>query len=66
MDRNLLEKQHWQINLPKHFNTVWIPEFARDYLQEKWDKTKQICQQDDMLPIAIGQTKLKMKDYKGK
>jgi len=44
--------------LAEHFNTVWIPEFARDYLQDKWNKTKQICQQEDLLPIAIGQTKL--------
>jgi NadR type nicotinamide-nucleotide adenylyltransferase len=44
--------------LAEHFNTIWIPEFARDYLQDKWNKTKQICQQEDLLPIAIGQTKL--------
>ncbi|RAR48093.1 DUF4301 family protein [Flavobacterium lacus] len=44
--------------LAEHFNTVWIPEFARDYLQQKWDQQQQICQKDDLLPIAIGQTKL--------
>jgi hypothetical protein len=21
-----------------HYKTAWVPEFARDYLQEKWDK----------------------------
>lgn len=46
------------IQLAEHFKTAWVPEFARDYLQEKWDKTAQICNIDDMLPIAIGQTKL--------
>ncbi len=44
--------------LAEHFKTAWIPEFARDYLQKKWDKTKQICAIGDMLPIAYGQTKL--------
>ena len=44
--------------LAEHFDTVWTPEFARDYLQEKWDKTAQICDVNDMLPIAYGQTKL--------
>ncbi|MBC7847888.1 MAG: DUF4301 family protein [Flavobacterium sp.] len=46
------------IQLAEHFNTAWAPEFARDYLQEKWDKKEQICDVDDMLPIAYGQTKL--------
>lgn len=44
--------------LATHFDTVWIPEFARDYLQEKLDKTGEICVLEDLLPIAIGQTKL--------
>jgi nicotinamide riboside kinase len=46
------------IQLAEHFNTAWAPEFARDYLQEKWDSTGKICGIDDMLPIAYGQTKL--------
>ncbi|MFI0491270.1 DUF4301 family protein [Flavobacterium sp.] len=46
------------IQLAEHFKTAWVPEFARDYLQEKWDKTGQICDIDDMLPIAYGQVKL--------
>lgn len=44
--------------LAEHFNTAWTPEFARDYLQEKWDATNEICNESDMLPIAIGQTQL--------
>lgn len=44
--------------LAEHFDTVWAPEFARNYLQEKWEKTAQICDVNDMLPIAYGQTKL--------
>jgi len=44
--------------LAEHFNTKWVPEFARDYLQEKWNNSKQICEELDLLPIAIGQIKL--------
>ena len=44
--------------LAEHFDTVWAPEFAREYLQEKWDREKQICEPDDLIPIAVGQTKL--------
>ncbi len=44
--------------LANHFNTVWAAEFARDYLQEKWNTKKEICTAEDLLPIAIGQMKL--------
>lgn len=46
------------MQLAEYFETAWVPEFARDYLQEKWDSTSQICDVNDMLPIACGQTKL--------
>jgi nicotinamide riboside kinase len=46
------------IQLAEHFKTAWAPEFARDYLQEKWDKAAEICDVNDMLPIAYGQVKL--------
>jgi len=44
--------------LALHYATVYAPEFARDYLQEKWDKFKSICDVSDMLPIAYGQIQL--------
>ena len=44
--------------LAGHFDTVWAPEFARDYLQQKWDASGKICEPEDLMPIAIGQTKL--------
>lgn len=44
--------------LAKHYTTVWTPEFARNYLQKKWDDSATICQREDIIPIAIGQTKL--------
>jgi len=44
--------------LARHYNTVWIPEFARDYLQNKWNNERKTCEYEDLLPIAIGQMKL--------
>jgi len=44
--------------LAEHFKTEWAPEFARDYLQQKWDSKKEICTPEDLLPIAVGQMKL--------
>jgi nicotinamide riboside kinase len=44
--------------LASNFNTVWAPEFARDYLQEKWNVKQEICVAEDLLPIAIGQMQL--------
>ncbi|WP_338647145.1 DUF4301 family protein [Flavobacterium sp. KS-LB2] len=44
--------------LAEYYKTEWVPEYAREYLQEKWDKNQQICDVEDMLPIAYGQTKL--------
>ncbi len=44
--------------LAAHFQTVWAPEFAREYLQQKWDDKQQVCEPEDLLPIAVGQTKL--------
>ena len=41
--------------LASHYKTVWVPEFARDYLQEIWDRENKICSYDDLLPIAYGQ-----------
>jgi nicotinamide riboside kinase len=46
------------IQLAEYYNTACVPEFAREYLQEKWDNNGEICDVNDMLPIAYGQTKL--------
>lgn len=46
------------IQLAEYYKTVSVPEFARNYLQEKWNKNQLICDIYDMLPIAYGQTKL--------
>ena len=44
--------------LARHYNTVWVPEFARGYLQDKWNNERLTCEHSDLLPIAIGQMKL--------
>ena len=44
--------------LAAHFETNWAPEFAREYLEQKFLETGKICEPDDLLPIAIGQTKI--------
>lgn len=44
--------------LARHYNTVWAPEFAREYLQNKWNNERKVCEQSDILPIAEGQIKL--------
>ncbi len=43
--------------LANYYKTIMVPEFARNYLQEKWDKSKTVCTPDDLLPIALGQIK---------
>jgi NadR type nicotinamide-nucleotide adenylyltransferase len=43
--------------LARHYNSVWVPEYARDYLQEKWNNERKTCEPHDLLPIAEGQIK---------
>lgn len=44
--------------LAEYYNTHWVPEYMREYLQKKWDETKEICEYEDLIPIAEGQMKL--------
>ena len=46
------------IQLAKHYNTVWVQEYARPYLQKVWNQARRTCQQKDILPIAFGQIAL--------
>lgn len=41
--------------LARHYNTVWVPEYAREYLQNKWNNERKTCESHDLLPIAEGQ-----------
>lgn len=44
--------------LASHYGTEWVPEYAREYLQDKWDREGKICEPHDLLPIAKGQMRL--------
>lgn len=44
--------------LARHYNSVWVPEYAREYLQNKWNNERKTCEPKDLLPIAIGQIRL--------
>lgn len=44
--------------LARHYHTVWAPEFAREYLQDKWNNERKTCEASDLIPIAKGQMKL--------
>ena len=44
--------------LARHYNTVWVPEYARQYLQNKWNDERKTCESHDLLPIAEGQMRL--------
>ena len=44
--------------LAEHYQTVWVPEYAREYLQNKWNEEGKSCELHDLLPIAEGQISL--------
>ena len=48
-------------DLANHYKTSWVPEYAREYLQKKWDLTKGKCNLDDLINIALGQIKMENK-----
>ena len=47
--------------LAEYFNTEYVPEFARDYLQEKWNSKKEVCSKEDLLVIVKEQVNLENK-----
>ncbi|MHA7056616.1 AAA family ATPase [Aquimarina sp. M1] len=44
--------------LAQYYKASWVPEYMREYLQKKWDATKEVCAYEDLIPIAEGQMKL--------
>lgn len=44
--------------LAKHYKTTFVPEYAREYLQLKWNREQKTCSQADLIPIAEGQIRL--------
>ena len=49
------------MQLARHYNSVWVPEYAREYLQDKWNNERKTCESRDLLPIAKGQMALENK-----
>lgn len=47
--------------MAQHFMTSWVPEFARDFLQDKYNKTGKACEASDIKPIVEGQLKTENK-----
>jgi nicotinamide riboside kinase len=47
--------------LARHYNSIWVREYAREYLQDKWNNERKTCEPKDLLPIAIGQMQLENK-----
>ena len=47
--------------LATYYKTNWVPEYAREYLQNKWDNEQKTCEFHDLLPIAVGQMNLENK-----
>ncbi len=50
--------------LAQAFQTTWVPEFARTYLQHKWDTRKEVCTLEDLETIARGQIETENKALK--
>ena len=50
--------------LAEYYNTVWTPEFLREFAQKKWDKEKKSCEKKDVISIAQGQIQLENKTAK--
>ena len=44
--------------LAKHYKTTFVPEYAREFLQHKWNHKRQTCTKEDLIPIADGQMQL--------
>ena len=44
--------------LAAHYKTSWVPEFMREYLENKLETVKQLVSKEDLVPIAKGQLAL--------
>jgi len=41
--------------LSAHYDEPWVPEYAREFLQRKWDRDRDVCDKEDLMEIARGQ-----------
>tara|TARA_X000000368_G_scaffold20354_1_gene15952 strand:- start:327 stop:878 length:552 start_codon:yes stop_codon:yes gene_type:complete len=48
--------------LANHYKSEWVHEFAREYLQKKWNKFQKVCTKKD-LPVIVSE-QLKMENKK--
>lgn len=48
-------------HLAEHYKTKYVPEFARGYLQRKWNDNNEVCGLDDLPIIVNGQKNLEKK-----
>ena len=39
------------VKLASYFKTNYVSEYARDYLQSKWDDKKELCNKEDLIKI---------------
>lgn len=44
--------------LSTYYGVPWVAEYAREFLQQKYDATKEVCTYEDLLTIAKGQMNL--------
>lgn len=44
--------------LSEYYQAPWVPEYAREFLQSKYDSTKETCTYKDLIFIAQGQIRL--------
>ena len=42
------------VKLSSYFKTNYVSEYARVYLQSKWDNIKEVCSKEDLIEIAKG------------
>ena len=47
--------------LSAHYKVPWVPEYAREFLQAKYNATNEVCAFEDLIPIAKGQMNLENK-----
>lgn len=50
--------------LAQKYKTQWVPEYMRQYLEDKWETSQKTITRDDLIPIAKGQIALENKAVK--
>ena len=50
--------------LAEYYNTIFVPEYLREFAQKKWDNESLTCEEKDVIPIAKGQINLENKSAK--